>query len=83
MLCQECRRRPATVKITTILENQKTELHLCEECARKRGELEFSSEGRYRSATCSRRLSTIKAFSSRRRPVTPARRPLRGAPTAA
>ncbi len=45
MLCQECRRRPATVKITTILDNQKTELHLCDECARKRGELEFSSEG--------------------------------------
>ena len=45
MLCQDCRRRPATVKITTIIDHQKTELHLCEECARKRGEVEFGSEG--------------------------------------
>ena len=41
MLCQECRRRPATVKITTIAEGQKHEMHLCGECANSRGELEF------------------------------------------
>jgi protein arginine kinase activator len=33
------------VKITTIVDHQKTELHLCEECARKRGEVEFGGEG--------------------------------------
>jgi protein arginine kinase activator len=45
MLCQECRVRPATVKITTIAGQTKEELHLCEECARKRGEVEFGGEG--------------------------------------
>lgn len=45
MLCQECRCRPASVKITTIVENQKTDVHLCDQCASVRGELEFSAEG--------------------------------------
>jgi protein arginine kinase activator len=35
MLCQECQKRPATVHITQVLNNQKTERHLCEECARQ------------------------------------------------
>lgn len=33
--CDECKKRPATVHITKIHNNKKTELHLCEECARK------------------------------------------------
>lgn len=45
LLCQDCRQRPATVKIVAIVDNQQTEVHLCEECARKRGEVEFGSEG--------------------------------------
>jgi len=44
MLCQECRRRQASVKITTIVNNQKAEVHLCQECASTRGELEFGGE---------------------------------------
>jgi len=43
MLCQECRKRPATVKVTTIVDGQKREVHLCDECAAVRGELEFGS----------------------------------------
>ena len=35
MLCQSCRKRPATVKVTTIINNQKRETHLCEACARE------------------------------------------------
>jgi protein arginine kinase activator len=33
MLCQECKKRPATVHLMKIVNNHKTELFLCEECA--------------------------------------------------
>lgn len=33
MLCQECQKRPATVHITKIINNQKAQISLCEECA--------------------------------------------------
>jgi protein arginine kinase activator len=38
MLCQECKKRPATVHWTKIVNNNKTEFHLCEECARQKGQ---------------------------------------------
>lgn len=39
MLCEECRQRSAVVHLTKIVNNQKAEYHLCEECARtKSGE---------------------------------------------
>ncbi len=37
MYCEECKTRPATVHITQIHDGQKTEMHLCEECASKKG----------------------------------------------
>lgn len=45
MLCQSCRKNQATVKVTTVINGQKTETHLCEECARKTGELNFMEPG--------------------------------------
>jgi protein arginine kinase activator len=36
MLCQECKQKPASVHLTKIINDHKTELHLCEECARQR-----------------------------------------------
>jgi protein arginine kinase activator len=36
MLCDICGKKEATVHITEIINNQMTELHLCEECARKK-----------------------------------------------
>jgi len=36
-LCQVCGKNPATVHYTEIENNQMTEMHLCEECARKQG----------------------------------------------
>lgn len=36
MICQECGQRQATVHLTKIINNHKTEMHLCEECARQR-----------------------------------------------
>lgn len=41
MLCQECGERPATVHVQKIANGQKTEMYLCEECARAKGELSF------------------------------------------
>ncbi|RKQ85606.1 UvrB/UvrC motif-containing protein [Brockia lithotrophica] len=39
MLCERCKKRPATVHITKVVGDQKVELHLCEECARELREL--------------------------------------------
>ncbi|HHV93948.1 MAG TPA: hypothetical protein GXX47_05350 [Firmicutes bacterium] len=44
MLCEECRRRPASVHITKIVNNMKTEMHLCQECAQEKGELTLAFE---------------------------------------
>ncbi len=42
MNCQECKQRPATVHLTKIFNSQKTEMHLCEECARHHDEIPFN-----------------------------------------
>lgn len=42
MICQECQKRPATVHLTRIVNNVKTEMHLCSECARSHQEFGFS-----------------------------------------
>ena len=36
MLCDNCGKNPATVHLTEIVDEQMTELHLCEECARQK-----------------------------------------------
>lgn len=38
MLCQECGKRPATLHFTKIINGEKTEFHICESCAREKGE---------------------------------------------
>ncbi|HHW91164.1 MAG TPA: hypothetical protein GX735_00495 [Firmicutes bacterium] len=43
MLCEECKRRPATVLIRKTINNKTTEMHFCQECAREKGELNFIS----------------------------------------
>lgn len=40
MLCDDCKKKEATIQITQIIENQKMTLNLCQKCAEKRG---FSS----------------------------------------
>ena len=35
MFCEECQKRPATVHITEVVNNKKTERHLCDQCARE------------------------------------------------
>ncbi|MBR2564190.1 MAG: UvrB/UvrC motif-containing protein [Paenibacillus sp.] len=39
MLCQECNKRPATLHFTKIVNGEKTEFHICESCAREKGEM--------------------------------------------
>ena len=38
MLCDICGKNPATVHLTEIIDEQMSELHLCEECARQKSE---------------------------------------------
>ena len=35
MLCQRCQQKPATVHVTKIINGQKTELYLCQDCAKE------------------------------------------------
>lgn len=44
MLCDECKSRVATVHVTKIINNHKSEWHLCEECAKASGGIGFSFE---------------------------------------
>ncbi len=44
MYCQNCNERPASVHLTKIINGEKTELYLCEHCAREKGELNFVTE---------------------------------------
>jgi protein arginine kinase activator len=37
--CQSCNNRPATVHFTQVVNGEKTELRLCEACARERGDI--------------------------------------------
>jgi len=37
MLCQDCKKKESSVHLTQIVNNQKVALHLCQECAEKRG----------------------------------------------
>ncbi|WP_281883955.1 UvrB/UvrC motif-containing protein [Paenibacillus sp. YYML68] len=39
MICQECGKKQATLHFTKILNGEKTEFHICEACAREKGEL--------------------------------------------
>ncbi|NLP36030.1 MAG: hypothetical protein GX357_00045 [Firmicutes bacterium] len=41
MLCEACQKRPATVHLTEIINGEKKVSHLCEQCAREKGEFNF------------------------------------------
>lgn len=43
MLCDICHEKESTVFYTVIVNNQKTELHLCDDCAQKKGLIKPSS----------------------------------------
>jgi len=43
-MCEACHKEPATVHVTRIVNDQKTEMHLCAQCAKERGEIEMTVE---------------------------------------
>ncbi|NLJ59531.1 MAG: hypothetical protein GX338_01125 [Firmicutes bacterium] len=47
MFCDECKKRPANVHITKMVNGVKSESHLCEECAGEKGELTLISESKF------------------------------------
>lgn len=47
MICQECRRNEANIHIVKHIHGKQTELNLCEECARKKDELDFTFEPQF------------------------------------
>lgn len=47
MLCDECRKRPACMHITKIVNSQKIEKHLCEQCAAEHGEMKISFDDNF------------------------------------
>lgn len=47
MLCEKCKKRPACVHITKIVNGHKMETHVCEQCAHSLGELSFSFEDQF------------------------------------
>lgn len=46
-MCDDCKERPASVHITKINNNQKTEKHLCDQCAQKSGEISFTTDSQF------------------------------------
>ncbi|MRG87986.1 UvrB/UvrC motif-containing protein [Salinibacillus xinjiangensis] len=41
MECQECKKRPATVHFTQVVNGDKKEMHLCEYCAQEMGYMDY------------------------------------------
>ncbi len=39
MNCEECGKRPATLHLTKIVNGEKTEYHICEHCAKEKGDV--------------------------------------------
>lgn len=47
MLCDDCKKRPASMHLTKIINNQKIEKYLCEQCAKASGEMPFIMESKF------------------------------------
>jgi|SRR5690625_4312105 len=45
MGCQECQKRPATLHFTKYTNGSKSEVHLCERCAKEKGYMTYPEEG--------------------------------------
>lgn len=43
-MCDECKKRPATVHVTRVVGGEKSEAHLCAPCAQERGEMGFMAQ---------------------------------------
>lgn len=47
MLCEKCQKRPATVYMTKIINGEKTESNLCEDCARENQDFNFGFDPKF------------------------------------
>jgi protein arginine kinase activator len=47
MYCEDCKNKPATVHLTQVFNGQKTETHLCEECASQKSGLMFDPANKF------------------------------------
>lgn len=45
MECQECNQRPASLHFAQVINGNKTEVHLCEICAKEKGYMTYPEEG--------------------------------------
>jgi protein arginine kinase activator len=45
MICQECQQRPATLHFTKIVNGEKSEIQLCDHCAKEKGDLTMFPDG--------------------------------------
>ncbi|GAA0469922.1 UvrB/UvrC motif-containing protein [Alkalibacillus silvisoli] len=45
MQCQKCQQHEASVHYTQVVNGQKKEVHLCEQCAHEEGYMDFTNEG--------------------------------------
>jgi len=45
MFCEQCKENLACVHLTKIVDGEKTEKHLCSQCASKNGEIPFAGDG--------------------------------------
>lgn len=44
MECQECHERPATLHFTQVINGEKSEIHVCEQCAKEKGYVSYGEE---------------------------------------
>ncbi|WP_226585846.1 UvrB/UvrC motif-containing protein [Halobacillus litoralis] len=44
MECQECHQRTATVHLTQVVNGKKTEIHVCDQCAKEKGYMNYGEE---------------------------------------
>lgn len=47
MYCEECKAKPATVHFTQNIQGKKSETHLCEDCAAKKGAILFDIDNKF------------------------------------
>ncbi|HBS59326.1 MAG: UvrB/UvrC motif-containing protein [Bacillota bacterium] len=47
MLCDDCKKRPAVVHLTKMVNNEKYEKNLCEQCAKETGEAQIAFQPKY------------------------------------
>ncbi|GAA0434113.1 protein-arginine kinase activator protein McsA [Lentibacillus halophilus] len=45
MECQECQQRPATLRYTQVINGDKTEVYVCDVCAKEKGYMTYPEEG--------------------------------------